>query len=288
MSQNAQKIKLKKIPNLSPFFLYIHIPYILATVHPQSCVCLDVDRCSHMANDPVNLRPDYTQPQVAVPTSLSLRVPETFFARQEEITPRPSATAITSKFEDTSPRPVQSSYVSSGQQAAAVTRSPKYRGVRSRSGKWVTEIREPRKSTRIWLGTYPTPEMAAAAYDVAVLALKGRDTSLNFPNSIVSYPIPASKSASDIQAAAATAAEAMARKPDRESTEEHPETRSSEDVTRDSSRSVGEEFIDVEEELLNMPNLLVNMAEGMLVSPPRIESKSSADSDGDNLWSYIL
>jgi hypothetical protein len=146
----------------------------------------------------------------------------------------------------------------------------------------VSEIREPRKTTRIWLGTYPTPEMAAAAYDVAALALKGPDAPLNFPNSFLSYPIPASTSATDIQAAAASAAEGMARKP--------PETRPSgnDQVTTSSTSSrVGdcEEFID-EEELLNMPNLLVDMAEGMLVSPPRMETKSSDDSDGDELWSY--
>ena len=70
----------------------------------------------------------------------------------------------------------------------------------------MSEIREPRKKSRIWLGTFETPEMAARAHDVATITIKGQSAFLNFPELAHDLPRPASISPKDIQAAAKAAA----------------------------------------------------------------------------------
>lgn len=166
---------------------------------------------------------------------------------------------------------------------SAAGRHPLFRGVRRRksSGKWVSEIREPRTPNRIWLGTFPTPEMAAVAYDVAALALKGREAELNFPDSAASLPVPASTSPRDIQAAAASAAAAAGAAVDafggRNAAQ--PEIPAASD---------DHEFVD-EDLIFDMPNVLMNMAHGMMISPPRIGFPADDDENAEdhhNLWNY--
>ncbi|KAE8709556.1 Ethylene-responsive transcription factor RAP2-10 [Hibiscus syriacus] len=75
-----------------------------------------------------------------------------------------------------------------------------YKGIRMRKwGKWVAEIREPNKRSRIWLGSYATPVAAARAYDTAVFYLRGPSARLNFPDLLVGEKLGGDLSAAFIR-----------------------------------------------------------------------------------------
>lgn len=123
--------------------------------------------------------------------------------------------------------------------------------------------------------------MAAAAYDAAALALRGAGTALNFPDAARSRPAPASMSADDVRAAAAAAAaSAMASTwaPQRSDQCYGDQLRGGESDRRDDAIGVVDE-----DDVFEMPRLMVSMAEGLMINPPVL---GTAAADGCSAASY--
>ncbi|XLU46961.1 dehydration-responsive element-binding protein 1B-like [Arachis ipaensis] len=157
------------------------------------------------------------------------------------------------------------------------TRHPIYKGVRQRNGKWVCELRQPNNKTRVWLGTFSHPQMAAIAHDVAALAFRGENASLNFPQSAASLP-RLNAETTPLKSIQITATQ-VANNHFVEGREEimsilgsndassHEEELSSDCSFGEDSRS----FYWDEEEVFNMPGLMNSLAEALIITPPALE-----------------
>ncbi|KAJ3672476.1 hypothetical protein LUZ60_007197 [Juncus effusus] len=166
------------------------------------------------------------------------------------------------------------------------TRHPIYKGVRQRgtAGRWVCEVREPNSKSRIWLGTFPTADMAARAHDVAAIILRGRSACLNFADSASMINInPETISGHrDIQRAAMEFAEYF--RP-REMVADG--TGGTEEVAELEKNAV--EFQDYGfEEMACEEQYYQSMAEGLMVDPPLSNGNWDDGDGGDDvsLWSY--
>ncbi|URD88065.1 AP2 ERF domain-containing transcription factor [Musa troglodytarum] len=158
--------------------------------------------------------------------------------------------------------PITSRKRKGGRKKFRETRHPVYHGVRERNGgRWVCEVREPRKKSRIWLGTFRAPEMAALAHDAAAITLRGESALLNFPDLAGTLPRAQSPAPEDVRRAATEAVEMF-----------RPSKPTPAPLPADAAAPPAAVFVD-EDELFNMPELMEDMARGLLLTPPALQRR---------------
>lgn len=196
----------------------------------------------------------------------------------------------------------------SSRQRGGESSSSQYRGVRMRRwGKWVSEIRDPQKKKRIWLGSFRSQCEAAHAFDAAALmCLRNPISQLNFPDHYYKLPSgsPGHYSTRQIQAAAAAAAAASVGRSfsyhqfmssfststtttssDSDDAQEELEDITYTEQQQSASYATSTSSYFFDEDI----NLVSEMARGMLMKPPQLSDDEDDDSyynhyTGPSLW----
>ncbi len=69
------------------------------------------------------------------------------------------------------------------QEQGATAAAPRFKGIRQKENRWISEIRPSCSKKTVWLGTYKTQEEAALAYDAGILYYQKFGIPFNFPDS---------------------------------------------------------------------------------------------------------
>eukprot|EP00245_Coleochaete_scutata_P018415 TRINITY_DN9560_c0_g1_i1.p1 TRINITY_DN9560_c0_g1~~TRINITY_DN9560_c0_g1_i1.p1 ORF type:complete len:410 (+),score=64.35 TRINITY_DN9560_c0_g1_i1:224-1453(+) len=125
-------------------------------------------------------RPELVRPVPTPPNRNRKRAPSVCRSATQMVAASEAAVGPCEESNTVQPPPTRGTKRTSGAESANL--NLRYKGVRLRTwGKWVAEIREPCKRTRIWIGTFNSAMDAARAYDKVAFALRGNKATLNFP-----------------------------------------------------------------------------------------------------------